>query len=1083
MSPSAKTRNGKCAFAWRLTANAASTKLKIIGGPDSVRLESDGPNAGFSELSAGTYVLSTDCTFDTIRLPEVEHHLKVTPGPSCPNIASLQATGGRTARDWVTYGDSLGVRICYVSEDHYILYDDRGRYLATSYDGFFNYLTPGNLYEIRLEGRGCEFNRVKRNTTFYERTDLVTSYGAICDTIGRDKGKIRAKLSGGTAPYTFEILAPAGIRPPIRTNSGSVLFDNLSAGSYTLRAYDACGISSDFTGSIGVLKFTPQYKRLCNGFLEIEVPEIDGAKYRWSFLNSTTILDTTRRIRLNDTASKTFVVSVQTDDSCVFQTRITVPSFSGSLNRAFAGNDTIGFNRTVNLNADNLRNSLSGRWSQVVPSSGGTVFLNPNNPKTSVNVNQLPGLYTYVWSVYDSTAGCFTTDTLQITFCNPTTPLMVDVKTEASQCVVPTGKITLSVSNATTELSYKWSNGKQTNSVDSLKSGVYSVTIDDKSVCTSPLIQEITIAEPIIDQTIATTNATCFDKPNGQITVKATGGNGNYAIKWSDNAVIFNRTTVKAGFYAFTVTDTEGCLKSDTLSIQQPPQIVKAQTDTICWGKFLQVGTAKHATTGVYQDTLTAFNGCDSLVTSHLFVRDLPVKTQDSVICQGYSMQVGTNVYAKAGFYTDTLKTFYGCDSVVKTTVKVLKLDASITAKPQICTPNGTLEVTANSNFDNRTPQYKWSNGQILPKITQLARGFYSVTVSQGHCSLVLTAIIDSLPNAIEVDIETKNTTCPTDNSGKIKLNITGYAAPLNITWNINTNATTPTLDSLYKGIYRFKLIDSNGCAYVDTCVIQSPDSFSTKIQATDVTCFGYKDGKIEIKEAKGGTFPYAFALNNASNFVNVNKFDTLDKGNYTLKLKDSRGCTDVKTFKINEPEALNVKIESDNFLKLGAEIPLKARINSIFHAPIRFKWQSSATLACDSCPSTAAKRYSDFTVFLTATDAHKCTAYDSVWVRIDKTQNAYAPNVFSPNGDGVNDRFNIFGNVGLKEIKQLKIFNRWGNMVFEGQNIDPNNPAEGWDGTWKGTVLGPDVFVYWAELAWWHDTLSYLKGDVTLIR
>jgi gliding motility-associated-like protein len=1081
LSPSVKTRNGKCEFAWRLNANAASTKLKIIGGPDSVNLSADGPNASFDNLSAGTYVLITDCTFDTIKLPKVQHHLNARSGPSCPNIASLQAFGGRSGQDWLNYGDSLGVRICSPSTDYYALYDDRGTYLATNYDGFFNYLIPANQYQIRLNGRGCELDTVKITTTFYERTDLVTSYGAICDTLGRDKGKIRAKLNGGTAPYTFEILAPAGIRSPIQTNAGSVLFDNLPAGSYTLRAYDACGISSDFTGSIGILKFTPQYKRLCNGILELEVPEIDGAKYKWSLLNSSTILDTTRLIRLIDTASKTLVVSVRTDDSCVFETRITVPSFSGSIVRAFAGNDTVAFDKNFILNADSLKRGLSGRWSQIAPSSGGTSFLNPNNPKTGIKVSQLPGLYTYVWSVFDSTGGCFTTDTLQVTFCNPTMPLSVQIQAEPSRCTIPTGKITLNVSNATTELSYKWSNGKQTNVVDSLKSGVYFVTIDDKSVCTTPLIKEIAITQPIIEQTITKKNVSCFDKPNGEISVQARGGNGNYAIAWSDNSLIFNRINLKSGLYTFTVTDTEGCLKNDTARISQPPQIIKRQADSICWGKYFQVGNFRHTTTGVYQDTLTAASGCDSLVVSQLFVRDLPEKEQNIVICYGDSLQVGAKTYTKTGFYTDTLKTSFGCDSLVKTNLRVLKLDAQIASTPQICSPNGTLEATAQSNFVNPPPQYLWDNGETMPKITNLGYGFYKITVSQLNCSVVLNAKVDSLPNAIKVGVEKNNLICPNDNSGKIALTVTGYRPPLTVLWN--TNATTLALENISKGRYTYRLTDANGCRFSDMCSIVSPDSFSIKIQATPITCFGYKDGKMDIREANGGTIPYTFALNIGLDFLNVNKFDSLNKGDYTLKLKDARGCTHLKSFKISEPEALNVRIEGDNVLKLGEEIPLRTVVNSTFHAPLRFKWRSAANLSCDSCADTRAKDYADFKVFLLATDANKCFVTDSIVIRIDKTQKTYAPNAFSPNGDGSNDRFTIYGNAGLKDIKQLKIFNRWGIMVFQGQNIKPNAHLEGWDGTFLETPLNPDVFVYWAELAWWDGSISYISGNVTIVK
>jgi gliding motility-associated-like protein len=92
-----------------------------------------------------------------------------------------------------------------------------------------------------------------------------------------------------------------------------------------------------------------------------------------------------------------------------------------------------------------------------------------------------------------------------------------------------------------------------------------------------------------------------------------------------------------------------------------------------------------------------------------------------------------------------------------------------------------------------------------------------------------------------------------------------------------------------------------------------------------------------------------------------------------------------------------------------------------------------------------------------------------------------YIPNAFSPDDDGVNDIFMIRG-VGIS-IKSFRIFNRWGNLVFEKQSFDANDPKYAWDGKIKGVPATPDVFVYIAEIVCDNGTIKMFKGNVTVLK
>ncbi|MBK7810445.1 MAG: gliding motility-associated C-terminal domain-containing protein [Saprospiraceae bacterium] len=94
-----------------------------------------------------------------------------------------------------------------------------------------------------------------------------------------------------------------------------------------------------------------------------------------------------------------------------------------------------------------------------------------------------------------------------------------------------------------------------------------------------------------------------------------------------------------------------------------------------------------------------------------------------------------------------------------------------------------------------------------------------------------------------------------------------------------------------------------------------------------------------------------------------------------------------------------------------------------------------------------------------------------------------YIPNVFSPNGDGVNDKLSVFSNPDIAKIDRFSIFDRWGELMYEIKNFLPNDPNLGWDGVFRSTLVQPAVFAYLVE---WTDKLGghhKAYGDITLIR
>lgn len=95
----------------------------------------------------------------------------------------------------------------------------------------------------------------------------------------------------------------------------------------------------------------------------------------------------------------------------------------------------------------------------------------------------------------------------------------------------------------------------------------------------------------------------------------------------------------------------------------------------------------------------------------------------------------------------------------------------------------------------------------------------------------------------------------------------------------------------------------------------------------------------------------------------------------------------------------------------------------------------------------------------------------------------AYVPNVFSPDGDGLNDVFFVQTNEEIRSVSAMRVFDRWGDVLFERFDALPNDPSAGWDGTFHGQPMNPDVFVYWIEVVTVKDVKMILAGDVTIVR
>lgn len=103
--------------------------------------------------------------------------------------------------------------------------------------------------------------------------------------------------------------------------------------------------------------------------------------------------------------------------------------------------------------------------------------------------------------------------------------------------------------------------------------------------------------------------------------------------------------------------------------------------------------------------------------------------------------------------------------------------------------------------------------------------------------------------------------------------------------------------------------------------------------------------------------------------------------------------------------------------------------------------------------------------------------------IRVTLDRSLYTPNAFTPGVDSDNKIFRLYGNRAISSIEYLRVFNRWGGMVYEGRNLDINDESTGWDGTYNGVPLPPGVYTYAASVLFVDRITRIIKGDVTLLR
>ncbi len=620
------------------------------------------------------------------------------------------------------------------------------------------------------------------------------------------------------------------------------------------------------------------------------------------------------------------------------------------------------------------------------------------------------------------------------------------------------------------------------NRLDNITKGTYYLITKDLNNCTK--LDSVTLTEPQgmvltgSDLSLSADgnyNISCSGGSDGFIKMNITGGSGTYTYSWTGpngfTSSAGDITGLKAGNYSCLVTDLNGCtlMPVPVYNLSEPAPLNVAVTPSVsvnglhninCYGGAGSIElTVTGGTTGNYTFVWGTADG-SGLVSGQ----------EDQ-----YSLSAGT--------YNVTVTDLNGCQITKQITLtQPQALKTKLTPFHITCQStgfdDGSIDLLMTGGV---TPFiYAWSNGSTTEDLTGLTQGSYKVTVTDANGCVVADSAVINLPPPLSFTKEVSDyygygINCNGLSNGFIRINPQGGAAPFIYSWT-GTNGFTSTSKDLFglkAGDYNLMITDSNLCNATETIRLTEPGKLGMIVTLSasnsggyNIDCTGGSTGSIGIDPVN--------QVGEVNYFWSDGSVDStrtgLSAGDYGVIITDMNNCHADSVIRLTEPDS--IKIMFDVSPPLCPDMP-DGEISLTVTGGVRgtdysYRWSDNST---GRNISNIVKGL--YKVFVT--DLNGCTVKDSINVEPLNESCLVIPNAISPNGDLINDVWNI-QMVELYPQMEIKIFNRWGESVWRSEKGYP----QPWDGRSNGNPLPIDSYHYIIDL---HNGSRPIIGNVTIVR
>ncbi len=420
------------------------------------------------------------------------------------------------------------------------------------------------------------------------------------------------------------------------------------------------------------------------------------------------------------------------------------------------------------------------------------------------------------------------------------------------------------------------------------------------------------------------------------------------------------------------------------------------------------------------------------------------------------------------GAYTVTIwdRINNSTSSVVNITQPSL-LTSSVTSTTNVrCFGESNGAASTNVSGGTSGYTYNWSNTTTNSSVSNFIAGNYSCTITDANgCISTTNVSITQPPLFTASDTTLSHVDCFGKNNGAASIMASGGTSAYNYSWN--NGATTALATNFSAAAYTCTITDANGCSLTRNIIITQPSALTMTLSSTPTSCDN-NSGSAGVM-ASGGTPGYIYSW---SNIQTTMSSSGLTIGTYTCIVTDQNGCTITQSTSVAQTSGPAVKaIASLAYIQSGGSSQLSAVSDGT-----AYLWVPATGLSCVTCANPIASPTESTHYCVLVTDENGCTDADCVSIDIDfECDDVYFPNAFSPNGDGENEIFIARGN-NVEEFT-IMIYDRWGEKVFESHNI-----LIGWDGTYRGSILDPNVFTFQATYAC-NSEIKRKFGNISLVR
>jgi len=399
-------------------------------------------------------------------------------------------------------------------------------------------------------------------------------------------------------------------------------------------------------------------------------------------------------------------------------------------------------------------------------------------------------------------------------------------KTDLACAADADGSITVNPVGGIPVYTFLWSTTETSQTINNLVAGDYDVTVTDGNACTWDTT--VTVREPLaILLSTSSTDVSCFGGNNGTATVSASGGTLPYTYQW--DAAAGSQTTptalaLMAGDFDVVVTDFRGCTEMETVTVNQPLTALTGTTTP---------------------DSVSCFGDADGQITANPIGGTAPYSFQWDAAAGNQTTPTAINL--TIGIYEVTITDFNGCTTILSDTVREpTEVTTSTSAISVSCFGGSDGAGIVSANGGTAPYTYLWdvaAGSQTTDTAFNLPTGSYTVIVTDENlCSVNDFANVPQPGTPMTVSFTTADVNCPGGSDGQASAIPAGGTGPYTYQWDAAAgNQTTQTATGLSAGTYTVNVTDAPGCIVIDNVTVNETATPITAVTVggTNPTCNG----------------------------------------------------------------------------------------------------------------------------------------------------------------------------------------------------------------------------------------------------